>query len=89
MPKSGERGAIESTLIGNIKTLHSINTVMDRKALHLVVKAAQKIISPHLLSISDISEVRFLHRAQRKDNSQPSYSLFTFLTSGKRYRNIH
>lgn len=48
----------------------------------------QNIIGTHLLSISDISEVRYLHRAQRilKDNGHPSHSLFTLMLSGKRSR---
>ncbi len=42
-----------------------------------------------LPSISDISEVRWLCRAQRILNTLPSNSLFTLLPSGKRYRSIH
>ena len=39
----------------------------------------------HLQSISDISEVRCLHRAQTKRQHPPSHSLFTLLPSDNRY----
>ena len=57
----------------------------NRKALELVIKTAQIIIGTHLQSISDITEVRYLHRAQKivRDNTHPSYSLFTLLPSRK------
>ncbi len=60
------RGAIESILTGNI-------TAQDRRTLEGVLKTAQNITAFHLPSISDISEVRCLHRASRilKPQLQP------------------
>ncbi len=59
-------------------------------ALQRVINTAKNIIGTYLPSISDISEVRCLRRAQRilKDNTHPSHSPFTMLPSGKRYRTI-
>lgn len=44
----------------------------------------------HLIHISDVSQVRCPHRAQRilKGNSHPSHGLFTLLPSYHRYRSI-
>ncbi len=44
----------------------------------------------HLQSISDIDEMRRLHKAQRnlKERTHYSHSLFTLLPSGRRYRSI-
>ncbi|KAI3363178.1 hypothetical protein L3Q82_011549 [Scortum barcoo] len=57
--------------------------------LQQVIKTFQNIIGAHLLSISDICEVRCLFRGQRilKDNTHPIHSLFSLLLSG-RYRRI-
>ncbi len=84
------RGAIESILTGNITNWHVLWTAQDRRAQQQVIKTTQNIIGTYLLSISDISEVRCLHRAQRilKDSTHPNNSLFTLLLSGKRYRSI-
>ena len=45
----------------------------DRKVLQQMIKTAQNITGTHLQSISDISEVRCLHRTQRilKDITPP------------------
>ena len=60
-------------------------------ALERAFKTAQNIIGIHLLSISDIGEVRCLRRAQKilKDNSHLSHGLVTLLLAGRRYRSIH
>ena len=61
-----------------------------RKALQWVSQTTQNIIATHPQSISDISEVRCLHTAQRtlKDNTHPSHSLFILLPSGKTCRSM-
>ncbi len=85
------RGATESILTENITNWHGLCMAQDRRASQQVIKTAQNITGTHLLSISDISEVRRLCRAQRilKHKTHPSHNLFTLLPSGKQYRSIH
>ncbi len=77
--------------MGNVTNWHGMCMAQDSRALQWVIRTAQKIIGTYLPSISDIGQVRFLHRAQRilKDSTHPGNSLFTLLPSGKRYRIIH
>lgn len=50
-------------MTGNIKLAWDMHS-QERKAQQQVIKTAQSITSTHLPSISDIGEVRWLHRAQ-------------------------
>lgn len=66
------RGAIGSILTGNITIWHSLCTAQDRKALQQGIKTTQDIVGTHLPSISDIGEVRCLHKAQRIVKTTPT-----------------
>lgn len=54
----------------------------DMKPLRRVIKSASNITGKHVSSISDLEEVRSLHRAQRiLDNTHSTHSRFTLLPS--------
>ena len=84
------RCTIESNLTGCIPVWYGICTDRDRKALRSVVRSAEFIISRKLPALQDTYHTRCLRKAGRilRDCYHSSFSLFTPLPSGRRYRSI-
>ena len=57
----------------NVVNWHGSCIAKDRKALQWVIKTVQNMIGTHLQGITDIGDVRCMHRAQSilKDNTHP------------------
>ncbi|KAK3528470.1 hypothetical protein QTP70_000117 [Hemibagrus guttatus] len=84
------RGTIESILSSCISVWFGNCTASDRKTLQWIVRTAEKIIGVSLPSIMDMYTIHCIHKARIivNDPTHPSHTLFTLLTSGKRYRSI-
>ncbi|XP_072373139.1 uncharacterized protein [Scyliorhinus torazame] len=84
------RCTIESILSGCITAWYGNCSAQDHKKLQRVVNTAQSITQICLPSIDSIYTSRCLGKAGSiiKDPSHPAYSLFQFLPSGWRYRNL-
>ncbi|KAI5628316.1 gastrula zinc finger protein XlCGF28.1-like [Silurus asotus] len=84
------RGTIESILSSCITARFGNCSVSDRKTLQRIVRTAEKIICVSLPSITDIYTTRCIHKVNSivDDPTHPSHTLFTLLSSGKRFRSI-
>ena len=80
------KAAIELIMTENIPNCHGLCIDQDRKALQQVNQPTQNIMNTHPQGLSDIDEVRCLHRAHTilNDDTFPSHSLFILLPSDKR-----
>ncbi|KAK3525630.1 hypothetical protein QTP70_001447 [Hemibagrus guttatus] len=84
------RGTIESILSSCITAWFGNCTASDRKTLQWIVRTAEKIIGVSLCSITDMYTIHCIRKAKSivDDPTHPSHTLFTLLSSGKRYRSI-
>lgn len=82
------RCTIESILTGNFTAWYGNTTAQDRRALQRVIKSAQRLITSELPNIHSLYNQRCLRKAKRivLDPHHPSYTHFTLLPSGRRYR---
>ncbi len=83
-------GAIESVLTQCISVWYNNATNQDCKALHRVVRLAERISGSTLPSLQDIYLKRCKSRAAKiiKDSNHPGNHLFHLLPSGRRYRSL-
>ncbi len=83
-------GAIESVLTQCISVWYNNATNQDCKALHRVVRLAERISGSALPSLQDIYLKRCKSRAAKiiKDSNHPGNHFFILLPSGRRYRSM-
>ncbi len=81
-------GAIESVLTQCISVWYGNSSNQDCKALHRVVRLAERISGSVFPSLQDIYFKRCKSRAAKiiKDSNHPGNHLFYLLPSGKRFR---
>ncbi|KAK3506313.1 hypothetical protein QTP70_001421 [Hemibagrus guttatus] len=81
------RGTIESVLSNCITAWFGNCTLLDCKTLQQRVRTAEKIIGISVPSITDMYTTRCICKANSivDDPTHPSHTLFTLLTSRKRY----
>ncbi|GAA6231470.1 uncharacterized protein LOC109141784 [Lates japonicus] len=84
------RCVVESVLSSCIIVWHGSCSAAEKKALHRVVKAAQRTVGRSLSTTTDIYTARCRKRAAciLKDPTHPAHALFSPLPSGRRLRSI-
>ena len=88
LQKTFYSATIESVISGNITTWYGNSNSQDKKALHRVIRCAEKITSTALPGLQVINTRCCLSRANTilKDCHHPGHKMFQCLPPGKRFR---